>query len=377
MRIAFLTMTFNNNYGGMLQAFTLMRYLQKLGHDVTLLNVQLFTPNYLEFIYSAVKRGILKYIFKRKDITWIFDPNYFTKRKQILEQNNTYFIDNYITPKTPKIFSNKELLKYFDSNYDAFVVGSDQVWRPSMFKFNKCAFFYGVTNSKIKISYSPSFGVDAWEYSSEETNVIKEQIAKFNAVSVREDSGVELCNKYLGVNAIHLLDPTFLMSKDDYVSLIMNEKQYLINCDIELVYYLLDENEQKLNFVNEFANINNFSAYKNYKSKVDESLNPYPSVFSWLDSFRNAKVVITDSYHGCVFSIIFNKPFLVFKNDFRGNARIESLLRKFKLENCVVGSEFDIQCAIQSMSYDWDFVNRTIIYEREKSNSFLVSNLSK
>lgn len=375
MKIAYLTMTFNNNYGGMLQAYSLMRYMKELGHEVTLLNVQLFKPNYFEFIFSAFKRSILKYIFKRDDITWILDPNYFTSTKHIIEINNSYFIDNYITPKTPKLFTSSELLKFFNFDFDAFVVGSDQVWRPSMYKFNTYAFFNGVASDKIKLSYSPSFGVNVWEYSIEQTKLIQDQLSSFKAVSVREDSGVELCERFLGIKAEHLLDPTFLLSKKDYISLIESENQFKINSEIDITYYLLDENDEKLNFVNEFSNNYGYTLYKNYKSKNDQSLQPYPSVFSWLDSFNKAQYIITDSYHGCVFSIIFNKPFLVFKNDFRGNARIESLLKKFQLEKCIVGSKNNCHSLLLSNYYNWDLVNETIRTERVKSNKYLVDNL--
>jgi hypothetical protein len=377
MKIAFLSMTFNNNYGGMLQAYSLIRYLKSQNHEVKLLDVQLFNPNYFDFISSLIKRSILKYVFRRKDITWIFDPNYFKKRKEIIEYNNSYFIDNYIVPKTNKIFTSRDLQNQLSANYDAYIVGSDQVWRPSMYKFNEYAFFKGVGKDKIKLSYAPSFGVDTWEYSKNITFKIREQISEFRAVSVREDSGVELCKIQLGVNATHLLDPTFLLSKDEYLSLIDVESEHQLNHSVDITYYLLDENPEKLKLINEISMINNLKLFKNYKSKNDESINPYPSVFSWLDSFNKAKYVITDSYHGCVFSIIFNKPFLVFKNEFRGNARIESLLRIFNLEDCVIHFDKDCINMLQSKSYNWTYINQIIQNERNKSFEFLTKNLSE
>lgn len=189
-------------------------------------------------------------------------------------------------------------------------------------------------NKKIKrIAYASSFGVDSWEYSSEETKKCAKLAKLFDAISVREQSGVDLCKDYLGVDSRLTLDPTLLLDKEDYLALIGN--RYREDNDRGVFTYFLDKNKDKSKAAEYVANELDTHVYScQAKCGLDDlssaDLEDYkiPAIQDWLASFANAKFVLTDSFHGMVFSIVFGKPFLVIVNKERGAARFDSLLRK-------------------------------------------------
>lgn len=369
MKIAVLTMTFNNNYGGMLQAFALIEILKKLGHQPELIFVQFENREPKEYIKSLLKKHIFSHFFKK------WHHIRFTSK---IEKNINYFIDSYIHPKTEPIYSEKDFQRIVKDEYDAYIIGSDQVWRPKMYRFINHAFFDFVKNpSAILLSYAPSFGVDAWEYSDEQTKKYKEQIKRFKAVSVREDSGVDLCKKFFNVNATHLIDPTMLIEVDEYRKITKAENEPVF--DGELLVYILDQTNEK-QYLQEFTQKNlGLKAYSiNAKlSSIDSNIEEkiYPTVTSWIKSFDEAKYVITDSFHGCVFSIIFNKPFLVYGNKQRGMARFDSLLKMFELTDRLVNSREEITDKKINREIDWSRVNAIIEQQRLQSKKFLKTNL--
>lgn len=233
------------------------------------------------------------------------------------------------------IDSNIDLKQHFEINkYDAVVVGSDQTWRPK-YSPNIYNFYLDfIKNKNIKrFAYASSFGVDTWEYAEEETSKCAELAKLFDAISVREESGVDLCKKYLNVESECVLDPTLLLNKEDYLSLIGDK--YNNGSDNGVYTYFLDSNEEKTSAANSIAEklktqVYSCQAKRSLSDLGGSTLDEYqmPAVQDWLASFANAKFVVTDSFHGMVFSIIFEKPFLVIVNKQRGAARFESLLSK-------------------------------------------------
>src|SRR5690554_5026829 len=151
-------------------------------------------------------------------------------------------------------------------------------------------------------------------FTEEQTRRFKQQILDFDGVSVREESGADLCRKHFKVDAVRVLDPTFLLGKEHYCSLIPKEEINSINP--ELFCYVLDESEEKRYVSGYLAGKLGLRADSFFVGKKDRGF-VYPTVTSWLASFYNAKFVFTDSFHGCVFSILFNKPFFVFGNKIR------------------------------------------------------------
>ena len=162
-------------------------------------------------------------------------------------------------------------------------------------------------------------------------------LKRFNAVSVREKSAVNICEEQLGVSARHVLDPTMLLNVEDYATL-FNKTVVNVN-ENHLLVYILDNNDDikksvenlsiRFNLNSHAVNAIEVQNQKSYKYK-------FPSVENWLRGFYDAKYVITDSFHGTVFSIIFNKPFICLGNENRGSSRFNSLLGMFGLENRLV-----------------------------------------
>ena len=227
-----------------------------------------------------------------------------------------------------------------------------------------------------RIAYAASFGTEEWEYTEKQTKSCATQLKKFNAVSVRESSAVQLCNDNFGVKAEHVLDPTMLLSKEDYIKLF---KDYnAAQSDGNLFCYILDEGEEKKSIVDcvvKEKGLQPFyvnSRYEDLDAPLEERIQQ--PIEKWLRAFYDAEFVITDSFHACVFSIIFNKPFIVYGNKERGMARFESLLTLFELEDRLVYSTCEVKKVLQT-PINWERVNSIHKQIKEKSLSFLRKSL--
>ena len=327
MKIAIMTQPLGKNYGGIMQAYALQKVLKDMGHSPTTIDYQSkssgFIYNKARLVYRLAKRMT----GKRKA------PINIENKIAYLTKHNQDFIDAHIS-QSNHINESKELNKYFRKNsYDAVIVGSDQTWRPK-YSPNIYDFYLDFLqrNKKIKrIAYASSFGVDEWEYTQEETKKCAKLAALFDAVSVREQSGIELCRKYLNVDSECVLDPTLLLDKQDYLELIGDRYK---DGKSEGVYtYFLDRNKDKIEATQHVTDYLNTYSYKcqaehSLSDLNGKNLDDYkmPAIQDWLASFANAEFVLTDSFHGMVFSMIFEKPFLVIVNKERGAARFESLL---------------------------------------------------
>ena len=186
-----------------------------------------------------------------------------------------------------------------------------------------------------KVSYAASFGVDNWEFSQKEGLACHELIQRFNAVSVREASGIYLCNEFLKTEAHQVLDPTMLLDIQDYISLVREEGES--KSAGSLMIYVLDKTGKKEKFIASVAKKLKLKPYTVMQKekltgtgKIEDCI--YPPVTKWLRGFMDAEFVITDSFHGCAFAILFNKPFIALGNYSRGITRFKSLLNLFDLE---------------------------------------------
>ena len=199
-------------------------------------------------------------------------------------------------------------------------------------------------------------------------------IRLFDAISVREDSGVLLSSQYLGVNATHVLDPTMLLDVSDYVDLIENNS--VLSPNKTLAYSVLDDNEEKISII---QNVSKLLDLEIVRIKADESKLKYveTGIEFWLDEIRKSSFVITDSFHATVFAIIFNKPFIVIGNKLRGIGRLTSLLNMFDLSNRLVyeNETLDLTNIIEE-TISWDMVNERRCILREKSLDFIKNNIS-
>ncbi|MDY9918631.1 MAG: polysaccharide pyruvyl transferase family protein [Proteiniphilum sp.] len=327
MKIGILTLPLNNNnYGCILQNFALQTILKRYGHEVWTINrINNEIPLYRK--YGSILKSV---IIGRKPIRGWLSKN----ENLIISQFTNQFIDRYIKLTEP--VNNSKSLKQIQKKYsfNGFIVGSDQVWRP---KYVPCItnyfldFISHLTGIK-RIAYAASFGVYDWEFSDEQTRQCKKLLEKFDAISVREDSAVVLCSEYFGRKPEQLLDPTLLLTKSDYINLI---NQFRTDkSDGDLFTYILDNSKRKEEIIKQLSleyELQPFKISTNYSQSINnytiKNLKDYafPPVEQWLRSFSDAKFVITDSFHGTIFSLIFNKPVAVIINKDRGADRFNSL----------------------------------------------------
>lgn len=339
MRIAILTQPLGHNYGGILQNYALQNILQILGHTPTTLKQKdLHQISFFKLLIELPKRLFTKYILK--------------KRK--------YIFSEYVYNPNPIDLT----------QFDVYIVGSDQVWRPKynigMLDKMFLSFLSKRTNIK-RISYAASFGTKEWEYTVEQTAKCSKFLSRFDAVSVRETDGVELCKEYLKrEDAVCVLDPTLLLEREEYEELCREIPK--IEEDI-LCAYILDLNddiESKLKTI---------AIQKGLKLKIVSADNKCTlTVPEWLAMFRDAKMIITDSFHGTVFSIIFNKEFYSITNIDRGGSRFTSLLSQFDLMSRLHVSINEISLIDDTIK--WDSVNAKRNELKQYSINFLTSNLS-
>ncbi len=326
MRIAILTIPLNANYGGILQAYALQTILEILGgHDVVVLDnpylLKMPSKFLRPFVYAARLVGRKLGLYRGNIKKEVAKNTYCANTYHFVYHNiHEYFINGL-----------KDIPK---DRFDAIVVGSDQIWRPYFFHlyFGEMpdAFLRFTEGWNIKrIAYAPSFGVEKWEFSEVETAECKKYIKLMDAVSCREAEGVEMCRKYLGCDTVkHVLDPTMLLTKEDYRKFVKVSEEKTG----KMLVYVMDDNEDKRKLVNEIAKERSLIPCTIYKPNEAMPL----SVEYWLQQFEDAECVVTDSFHACVFSIIFGKEFVVYGNQNRGLSRFTSLLKIFGLEDRLV-----------------------------------------
>ena len=238
--------------------------------------------------------------------------------------------------------------------------------------------FLGDNKNIKRISYAASFGGDEWTFSARLTTVCGKLLKKFHAVSVREQSAIKLCKDHFGVDVQQVLDPTLLLEKDDYIAVCgqQSERRGTLFC------YVLDRSDEKKNVIDHIAKSMEMKPFYIMPDSPDESDNlyrdiekcVYPPVEDWLSAFMEADMVLTDSFHGTVFSIIFNKPFWVVGNKDRGMARFESILSMFSLQGRLISYE-NIKNVDLAAPIDWQQVNSKRKQLQEVSRQFIIDSL--
>lgn len=378
MKIGIITQPLRNNYGGLLQNYALQQTLKRFGHEVITLDQKEAPISQIRFIASIIKTFILKIVGKGTDRKYPFNK-ISEKKKAYISKHTQYFINNYIY-HTRSMYKTDDFRNYCINNkIDILVAGSDQVWRPSYNDNIYRSFLDFAEGLDVKrYSYAASLGIDCWEFTEEQTSKCKKLIESFDAISVREESAIELCNKYFNRKAEHVLDPTMLLDKEDYEALVYKEDEPKSSGN--LFTYILDESEEKTNIIEKVAKSLDLVPFKvmpkyqlNKKTikRIDDCV--FPPVTRWLRAFMDAEMVVTDSFHGCVFSIIFNKPFWVIGNKDRGLARFDSLLSLYGLQERLIDG--DCTSINISVPIDWSPVNAIKKEWQEKSMNFLKTNI--
>jgi hypothetical protein len=299
-------------------------------------------------------------------------PTY--KERYEISKNTLNFIDKHITPSTEYLSSNEELSK-INSLVDGVIVGSDQVWRPN-YTPNIYAYYLDFLRSdKLKISYAASLGTDKWLYTEHEKSICKKLLHEFDYISVREDSGVDLISDHFGLKADQLADPTLLLTKSDYLGLLSGSFE---RKEKTVFTYVLDDDEFTESIIKKVSEELGLIPFKVMPLKFDinytkdKSKYVFPPVEKWISAFASCDYVVADSFHGCVFSIIFNKPFVAIGNMERGLTRFTSLLKTFNLQDRLIlkGQQYDE--SIFQREIDWHTVNTIHKDLKVKASKYLM-----
>lgn len=361
MKIGILTQPLYCNYGGLVQCFALQQTLQRMGHEAIVLQRE-WNRQYT--IMGACKyyvKLIVKILMGRKG-SWHYYVD--QEKRDYIARETKKFIDRCITPRSLRCYTTEQLYKEVERlRLEAIIVGSDQVWRPD---YSPCQPNYFLdflpSDSVVKrISYAASFGGDSWEaWSTKMTDICAKLLQQFDAVSVREQSGIGLCKEHFDVDAVQVLDPTMLLEKEDYIAIIGQP----VKKRGTLFSYVLDRSAEKLSIIYQIAERTGKEPFDSMPEQDDSVYNlygdidksVYPPVEDWLSAFNEAEMVVTDSFHGTVFSIIFNKPFWVIANVERGMARFETLLAMYGLQDRMISARTVSKVNLNAR-VDWEKVN--------------------
>lgn len=315
------------NYGQILQIFALQYCLRQkdcypflIKHSLTVTDTKSepFLKRLIKLFssYPKLRDSIKRRLFNIERNQYI----------PVTDRQFKEFKDKYIESSF-KIYSYQELLND-PPTADGYIAGSDQVWN-----FPNPIFLLNWVNDRVpRFSYAASFGSPVVpDYLRDE---YRSSLSGFRLVSVREKSGVDICVK-MGIQAEHVLDPTLLLSKDDYLNALkfdstLRRKPYI------LLYLLGNRSKIDLEYLKRYAKENNldviFVPSQSFKSELFTPT--YPTIEEWLSLIANADLVITNSFHGTVFSILFERLFytvLLKGKDNKMNERIISLFADFKL----------------------------------------------
>lgn len=357
MKINIITQPLFLNYGGILQNYALQEVLRRLGHEVKTINLKQSIVSkhsgWRDFAYILInfwKRVTGKYNYP------FLNPHTVAVKVREMSGPLMNFVSAHIDCIDIDPPYSAETARLYPA--DLWIVGSDQVWRPIYTSHINNYFFDFLTENENRISYAASFGVDRWEFTEQNTEYIRTLLKKFSAISVRETSGVELCKKYIGLDVTQVLDPTLLVNAEDYLSLIDNTKYP----DYDYIAtYILDNSRNKHKIIKQESKRYQLPSYRIgeiHKEAID-------SLESWITTIAYAKYVITDSFHGCVFSIIFKKPVKILGNEERGNTRIDSLI-----------STLGLKTNNDGYYYVDEAVDKILIDLKEESVQFLIASLS-
>lgn len=355
MKAGIITYWFSeSNYGTVLQNYAVQTILKKNGYEPT--NIRFSSNSTLSFkekINASVKQyGILATIggvLKRKFLAFSYKRN----QKNDAQRSFKSFIDQYIS-NSEEVLKSSEQMKSLLPEKSLYVVGSDQIWNvDDMLCFYAereipYVFLENVPDASKKISFAASLGTTT--SSSPYKEKIGTLLKRFDLITVREKNGIEICKSFGVEKVFHHFDPTLMLDRFDYRNLIHNESK-LQKGKYILLYLLNDATSFSLSSFYKWAkNLGLQVVYVNGNTdrfKLNFYKKSYPSIPEWLELIDNAKFVFTNSFHGTVFSIIFNKQFLyINQKKYKGNnnPRLESLLNSLSITDRFYDGDFAKVC---------------------------------
>lgn len=346
------------NVGASLQAHALCEYLKQQGHDVKIID---YKPDYLSKRYNFRSVDNPKYESPCL-IRWVYLVLKFPKR--LLEypgkKNFDRFREKYL-PLT-KRYRTLEELRNDPPEADLYIAGSDQIWN-TLFQNGRDGAFYldFAPRTTIKASYAASFATERIAPDWEEQ--VRDWLKNMDRIAVREKSSLKLL-EYLGVKGQAVLDPVFLLSKEYWEQMLLKRENERV-----IFVYDFDKNGFVKNLSLKMKNKLNLKITTFFKADYADEYMKNAGPLEFLTKLYQAEVVISNSFHATVFSLIFHKDFFVIKRNENINVRMIDLLKLVGLEDRMVSKEADLK---KVKPIDWEKVDYIIQKEREKSMQYLI-----
>lgn len=367
LKIAVITFHGAHNYGSMLQTYALQAYIQKLAeksgvkceYDVLNFRTDLQKELYKVLNLKSVK-GFIKSMMALPYYKLLKKQSYKFEEFLSSELNTTYEVNSL------------EELRRLASNYDVIISGSDQIWNVRAADFNFAYLLDGMGCKKI--SYAASLGPLDIDWSRYDKEHYKALLQQYSAISLREEKSKKMIDELLGDDGSQInVDPTLLLEKEQWQALQSDMGRYLGKY---ILFYCLEPNKNHIRIAKLLSEKMGIPVVATkYRGKKDY-FNPFIKRYDagpkdFLSLVDHAEAVVTSSFHGTVFSLIYGKPFVCI--DGLRDGRISSLLKSVGAESCAVSRE-DINIEIPALS-DVEFVKNVINDEREKSKEYLLKNI--
>ncbi|MGZ0876523.1 polysaccharide pyruvyl transferase family protein [Priestia megaterium] len=344
MKICTITCHDVYNHGASLQAYGLMKYLMNCGHEVEIID---YKPDYLSNHYNLLsidnpkweKNIITKSIYLTLKIPTRISG---LKRKKAFDR----FTSQYLTVTNSRFISNHELKRNIPYA-DAYICGSDQIWN-TLHRNGKDPAFYldFVPNGKIKASYAASFATDT--ISDEYKPMVKEKVERLEGVGVREKSGVEILKK-LDINkAVHVVDPVFLLDKEDWNNIGTREfkEKYIL-------IYDFDNSVLIKNIAIKIAKEKGYKIYTINPGKLNyaDRYFKFDGPETFVSLVRNAQFIISNSFHAAVFSVIYEKDFIIVNRTEAINTRMRDLLSDLNIRERLISENYSLNQILKKIDY--------------------------
>lgn len=369
MKIDIITYCRTKNYGGILQAYGLYKYLENQRYDVQLIDyipTRCNVEDKKAFVNYTTK---MSRVWGKNAITkWLFSVYRYPRIRKMYTPFYS-FMDERVS--FTKRYANIEELVKDPPRADVYITGSDQVWN-SQFTYGELdlPFYLSFIKNEKKIAYASSFGRD---YIPEEhKTIVKELIGRYDSVSVREDSGRKILSE-LDIDAQVVVDPTLLCSRSIWESITGPQI-----CNNYFLLYLINYDEAIYLATLKFA--------KKYRKRLivisldkktgfhKKNLVVTPQIEDWMSYIKYADGIITDSFHACVFSTVFNKPFIVNSATRKGmSGRILGFLNSLDLADRTCNST-EVRMLEKTMMQpiNWSECNHTLSLLQSYSANWIV-----
>ena len=356
MKIGIITFHWATNYGAILQSYALQEYLKKMGHDVHIIN---YRP-------KQYNKTLIKCILSpRFWLTPLKLKDYFKEQK--LEEFRKEYLNE------TRLYESLDDLKSNPPNMNVYICGSDQIWNPSFTTLGEgkktTSYYLDFGSIHIKrIAYAVSFGCE--DLPIDAAIIAKNYLQNFNAISVRENSGLKIVKNLGYSNPVLLCDPTMLLNSDDY-SLLLKAKNNTKNNTV--FNYFLRGKDERVHALNKILS-------NDYALITDRKILSSNSITDWLGNIKYSSVVVTNSFHGMVLSIIFKTPFIVIGAKGAASAmndRFRTLLQFLDLQERMIDSiDPDKINELMNTEIDWTNVHEKIRILQDNSLSFLEKYIS-